>query len=747
MLLLQHLAQHLGQMPLLAVGTYRDTELDVARSLAKALEELLRRRLARDIILKRLPEADVSAMLQKHSKQKPPARLVELVYRETDGNPFFIEEIYRHFDGEGKLFDAEGRWRSDIEIGEAEVPRGVRLVIGRRLERVSEECRRALARAAVIGRGISFKLLNEVIELDVDTLLDAVEEAERAQLVRSTTRGGEAQLMFFHELIRQTLLNDLSTPRRQRLHLRTAEAMEQLFVDNLDPHAADLAYHFYQAGGDTEKTIEYAVIAGKRATAQTAFEEAVEQYQRALQALEQETPIDSFRQCDVLLLLARAYGNAGDPDHAKETFLKVADISRGLPAPEQFARAMVGIVEFWYVFGSVDSKLHNLMEESLALLPEEDSALRASLLGRMAYLVESAEGKRGTPLSEQAIAMARRVGDPEALWYALFARVFVWDRSLEDRIADAIELARLEEDGTCPVLGDQGLNYLSHLHRAKGDIAAFEADLAKFRERVAQVPHPASVWTLKFIEGAYTQSLGRFDESEQIMQEAFTIGEKMDEMVRTQGFGAFMYGLRYTQGRLSEMVHPSIAIEQYPYLRDNWMYRLMGAHFDCAVGNAEQAREEFERLAANDFRDFPRNWSLPINLAAMSPIAAAFGDKRRAALLYDLLLACPDRLIFIGINNACIGTKSHWLGVLATTMGGWDDAAEHFDDALELSARVGAIPWLARSQHEYARMLIERNESGDKEKAQTLLNEATATYRELGMPTFLENAEELLTNL
>ena len=138
LLLLQHIAQQLSEMPVLVVGTYRDVELDVARPLAKALEELLRQRLAHDVTLRPLPEADIEAMLRARSGQEPPARIVEVIYRETEGNPFFVEEVFKHLVELGKLFDAEGNWRSDLEIGEEEVPRGVRLVIGRRLERVSE---------------------------------------------------------------------------------------------------------------------------------------------------------------------------------------------------------------------------------------------------------------------------------------------------------------------------------------------------------------------------------------------------------------------------------------------------------------------------------------------------------------------------------------------------------------------------------------------------------------------------------
>ena len=155
-------------------------------------------------------------MLRALSGQEPPASLVQAVYSETEGNPFFVEEVFQHLAEEGKLFDAQGRWRSDLSIGELEVPRGVRLVIGRRLERVCEECRGVLTTAAVIGRGFSFELLEALGEVETDALLDAVDEAERAHLIASTADGPEARFTFAHELIRQTLVSGLSLPRRQR---------------------------------------------------------------------------------------------------------------------------------------------------------------------------------------------------------------------------------------------------------------------------------------------------------------------------------------------------------------------------------------------------------------------------------------------------------------------------------------------------------------------------------------------------
>jgi class 3 adenylate cyclase/tetratricopeptide (TPR) repeat protein len=747
MLLLQHIVQQLHEMPVLVVGTYRDTELDVARSLAKALEDLLRQRLAHDLILKRLPEADVSAMLRGHSEQDPPARLVELIYRETEGNPFFVEEVFKHFAEEGKLFDTEGRWRSDLEIGEEEVPRGVRLVVGRRLERVSEECRRTLSAAAIIGRGFSFDLLEELVNLDEDALFDAIEAAERAQLITSKSEGGRVHFIFSHELIRQTLVSSLSLPRRQRSHLRVAETLERLHAVTLEEHAADLAYHFYQAGGDPEKVINYSVLAAEQATAQTAYEETVAQYQRALQTLEQQQPADELRRCDLLLALGHAHKNAGNLQESEKAYFETIDIAGKLPAPNHFTEALIAVRYQRVVVGVPDERIIGLIEEGLTVLPEQDSAFRAILLARMSQELMPIQGtlERRLALSEDAMAMARRVGDPSALVYALFSRTWFWHLPAAEKIKALKEMLELSKKGA-KRLEDVGcLVRLHHNHMELGDIAAADEDLAELKEHNAELSLPIDIFHATNIQAMRAFLAGRFDETERLAFEALNHGQKVNQANAMQYFNSLMFVLRWYQGRLIEIEDMFLAeAENYA---DVPTYQAALAILHAEMGRKQPAREIFERLAASEFTDLPQDFTTDALLINLSELAFALDDKHRAALLYDLLLPHSDRLLIVGLNNACMGPSARWLGMLAGTLERWDDATAHFENAIETNARIGARPFLARTQHEYARMLIERNAAGDKEKAKQLLGEATATYRELGMPTFLEDAEKLVGNL
>ncbi|MGQ0736577.1 MAG: ATP-binding protein [Acidobacteriota bacterium] len=194
--LLQHLAPHLASMRLLIVGTYRDVELDVKRPFAKTLEPLVRQRLATRIALRRLQESSVHELLAKMSGSAPPSGLSKAVFLETEGNPFFVEEVYQHLSEEGKLFDASGAWKADLRVDTIEVPEGVRLVIGRRLDRLGEQARKVLTAAAVVGRTFPLDVLQACVDLSEDEVLEAIEEAERAQLVAADTHHRTARYGF-----------------------------------------------------------------------------------------------------------------------------------------------------------------------------------------------------------------------------------------------------------------------------------------------------------------------------------------------------------------------------------------------------------------------------------------------------------------------------------------------------------------------------------------------------------------------
>ena len=234
--LLNHIARSISKMPVLMVGTFRDNEIDSAGPFARTLDELLRIHMLERISLRGLPQDAVAEMIEALSGKMPPPKVVSLIYSGTDGNPFFVEELFRHLVERGKLMDTAGEFREDFNLAEIDVPQSLRLVIGRRLARLSEDARKILAPAAVIGRSFTFELLEASSNMNADSLLDYVEEAEKAGLIYSTLGYPEASFQFSHELIRQAVLSELSAPRRQRLHLNVVEGIERIHANTLEDH-------------------------------------------------------------------------------------------------------------------------------------------------------------------------------------------------------------------------------------------------------------------------------------------------------------------------------------------------------------------------------------------------------------------------------------------------------------------------------------------------------------------------------
>ncbi len=291
------------------------------------------------------------------------------------------------------------------------MPEGVRLVISRRLERVSEGCRTALTDAAVVGRDFTFDLLQALTDLDADAVLDAVDEAERANLIVAGAEGaGEARFSFAHELIRQTLISGLSLPRRQRLHLRIAEAVEQVYGQEADAHAADLAHHLYQAGAaaDPAKTARYLVLAGDRAIKGTAYAEALRDYDLAFSL---QPAGERAARADLFYKRGLARRSLGGWDEALADWREAADAYESLGDKDAAARTYASMCH-QLLWGLRYPEALELSQRGLALLGGRDSANRCRLIG-YGGLTLSVAGyyAAGDAMLKRAVAMAEKLGD------------------------------------------------------------------------------------------------------------------------------------------------------------------------------------------------------------------------------------------------------------------------------------------------------------------------------------------------
>lgn len=302
LLLLKHIVRAPEESPLLILGTYRETDLARNHPLAEALADLRRERAFERLILKGLDEAGVGALMASRAGHEAAPAFVRVIHDQTDGNPFFIEEVLASLVESGALYQSEGRWVSDAtSADEMGIPEGVREVVGRRLSRLSDGCNSILANAAVLGREFDFTLLARMIGMEEEALLPGVEEALAAQVIIEVRGRTSPTYAFGHVLVRQTLYAELSLPRKQRLHLRAAEVIEDAHARAIEPQLAALAAHYRLAGAaaPTQKALEYSLRAGEHARALFAYEDAIAHWGSALELM-QETSMEPVRRARLL---------------------------------------------------------------------------------------------------------------------------------------------------------------------------------------------------------------------------------------------------------------------------------------------------------------------------------------------------------------------------------------------------------------------------------------------------------------
>jgi len=318
--LLVHLSRGLDGVRLLLVGTYRDVEVDRGHPLSNALAELRRGQNFLRVPLRGLTAEEVQRMMASVSQREIPWPIAELVHRQTEGNPLFVQEMLRYLVEEGLVAERGGSLRrvGDDSLA-GRIPEGLRDVIGKRLSRLADSTNQVLSVAAVIGREFRLDVLQRVAGLPEEEVEAALEQAAGVAVVEQRQAMGTLGFRFTHAFFRQTLYEEIFVPRRIRLHQNVARALVTVYGRRADEHAAELAEHFAQTTDreDLEQALHYSRVAAERAMSVFAYAEAERHLNQALKIQEVLDPDDAGTRCDLLLALGEAILPGEDPRRAE----------------------------------------------------------------------------------------------------------------------------------------------------------------------------------------------------------------------------------------------------------------------------------------------------------------------------------------------------------------------------------------------------------------------------------------------
>ena len=742
LLLLEFMARQLGESSLLVVGAYRDVELSRQHPLSSSLALLAREPVFQRQFLRRFDREACRQLVYDAAGMEPSPELVDSVYSHSEGNPFFLTELIRLLSERGEL---TGEGAPGVQA--IRIPEGVREVIGQRLNGLSEQCNQALTIGSVVGREFSLELIDRLNDdLRGERLLDALEEALTARVIEELPQS-VGRYQFSHALIQETLSGELSTTRRVRLHARIAQALEEIYGQDADAHAAELAYHFAEAEAvlGNENLVKYSSLAGERALAAYAWEEALSHFQRALSAKEDE-PLDDQTAAS-LFGLAKAQSAILIRSQVGEVVASLNSVFDYYAGTGDVARAVAVAEHPFYPPIGHGYGASQLVAKALSLV-SPDSLEAGRLLSRYGWFLSTGEGnyQQAKEALDQALAISQRENDTglEMRTLTIATRVEGINRHHEQALKyglRAIELAALsneiQTEMSARMYTSDALENVGDSEVARRHIEAALSLAEQLRDHNGLRMALRRSAGNSALAGDWSTALNFVDRGlDAVPEDSLLLAVKMMINYEVGNFaegGAILDQLLDVSRRSqatwsSEQIVPIVAI---PII----------ARITGVAGRAAIAQEEAHHSRFSEGMPFSGYQASAMSLGLLAVLAKdAEGVKEH----YVSLEPFRGRMTF-GSN---LGMQvSRLLGLFAQTMDNLDQATVHFEEALAFCRKAGYRPELAWTCCDYADCLLERKGVGDLAKAKDMLDEAQAISGGLGMRPLMQRVLERMDQL
>ncbi|WP_415894091.1 helix-turn-helix transcriptional regulator [Neptuniibacter sp. PT8_73] len=737
--LLEFFAREVEKRAVLLVVTFRENEITRTHPLSDILGGLSRCLGTLRLELSGLNLLEASQYFAIVTGESLSPTTVTNIHDRTEGNPLFLAEMARYLKNESSNNISFKYQKTDP----LPLPKGIREIIGRRLNQVSADCNEMLKLAAVIGRCFELSVLKK---LCMGTLLDSeievlVKEGVKAYVLIDSH--GFEQYQFSHALIRDTLYREIPLSKQAALHLEIANILECSLTGSSDQNVIPLAYHYAASlpSGDQQKALAFSELAGSQADKMLAFEEAAEFYQTALSLLDSKPSVTHFR---LNIVMGESLLNAGESLKALHAFRQAIDIASKLELSSDLARATVMYEEACWRPGLPGHVAVRLLKTAYAGLDSSESLLQVQVLASLTRaLIFTGDLEEAHRVNIKAERMARDLGDPSSLVFVLLSGLAArWGpERLTSRLAaarEAIDLAT--ELGDVKRRVDLAGWYMFDLLEAGDVVAAFKA--FELQNHLAhQLHQPYWLYVGKLFRATLALFNGEMKASENLAMEAMETGGQLIGQDVAGVFGLQIFNLRREQGRLHEVEPILTEFMKNAPSESTWRPGL--AILFTELDKKELAQKEFKAMSEDGFSCIPRDALWPGCLTYLTEVCVYLRDQEKAAELHKLLLPHDGFNIVVGACTACHGAASRLLGMLENVMKRWDEAARHFESAIQMNARQGARPWLAHSQFEYAKMLSERGAEDDKAKSLKLLASALDTANDIGMKGLIAS----ITNL
>jgi serine/threonine protein kinase/Tfp pilus assembly protein PilF len=743
LLLLHYLARGVYRESLLLLGAYRETDIDERHPLPPVLRELNRERLLQSVPLKHMSFDDVSEMIKQILEQDDvPREFCELVYGKTRGNPFFVEEVIKSLKEEEIIYQEKGKWKIK-EVAKIEFPETVKSVIKARISRLDDDCQNVLTLASFVGNDFAFEALCGVTSIEEDKLLELMEKMLKTGLIKEKVIRGEDVYSFADIIIRDVVHEEVSHLRHKKLHGVVGSALEKAYANKIDEHFGELALHFLESG-DKETALGYFLKAGEKAMKIYANTEAISYFQSALKLLEEKE--GEYREkARVLETLGDIKRLVGEYDLCIKRWNEALLLWKQLDEKEKVARLHRKMaVTLWREVGKTEQAQENF-EKALRILEAEPESIELAALyaarASMSYFTEDVTKARSW--AEKALELAKKLNAFEVIASSYVDLGLVFGATGERK--EAVEC----QEKALKIALDNG--HVDIALRAYNNLAVQlpaeenERKLECYEKALELAKKAGNIEFISWFEGQLATryfGMGNSGKALTLAEEYDALSRKIGNLFNLSGstlyLGAFYHVLgEWNKGEqyLKESLSISQKINNTQQISNSHGF-LGWSYYD--KGEYAKAKECFEKMFEIDEKIGAKAYQISdYQWIAMNYIELGEIDKART-LLDDLHKFAQEKQ-----DKQLIANEDATRAMLLRAEKKWNESLELFEKSLQeyeaLRARQWNVYWLAKYiLYEYARVYLERDQPGDREKADKLLNQALEIYQKLSAKKDIE---------
>jgi tetratricopeptide (TPR) repeat protein len=735
--MLHHLIRRTQNLPLMILVTYREIELKEARPFNEMLLELNRQRKGTRVKLKRLDRDQTHLMLKAIFAEQISDDFLDGIYRETDGNPFFIEEVCRALVESGAVYFEDGEWQRP-SMEELEIPQGVQIAVESRLTKLPEEHQETLRMASILGREFEFEVLLEALDLDEDTLIEALETAEQAQMIQEVDGSQEVTFAFVHALVPSAIADSVRTLRRRKLHRRAAVAIETISPADYE----SLAYH-YGESGDDEQAYRYFVHAGDRALAAFANQDAESFYLSALDLVE-----DMRDEADLQLVLGISLTYQSEYQQALKTWRKAIDLYQNLGEIDKVAELYARSARTVWDDGDTIAGIEICRQGLSGLEGAADGPGLARLLSescRASYFNGLHEDS--SRYGHEALQMAERLNLPTIQADSLTTLGLLQDQSPDKPVKFLERATEIAEANNLIWAANRAHNNLSYLCTfSLGNIPKGIYHMQRAIDLSQQIGAPESILFQRSNFLYYSLHQGMLKEA---ARDLLDLQHIRDSLSGLSSGSANLYQLEFTlltyQGHLEqalELIQERIEQErrvgdlqrlETSFFTITQIYLIMG---DLNLGKS--SAEELIELADMDMA------SKSVSRSLLSRVYSRMGEVQSAQELLDQARHKGENSRTHYYDRVFILWAQADLHVAEKN---WKAAWGAYEELVNLTGERDFRWFSRRASVDWAEALIKRGEPEDVIRAREIYQESLQDYQEMGAEGFVELIEDRLTHI